>query len=307
MSPVTFSVCQLFSSDYSHHLIPPPHKTTSSVHRASLPPKPESSSPIASHTSNISTSSRISGVVSSSNVVRIDSSSRTPIAQFASSCKSCFTRMLWLSPLWCCSQNHAANGSSSGATTGAHTPAHTSGSGDSTPTTSDSNMQALLIDEADEVVEKIRRASFAKPVIAPLPPVREATSTGLSKEHSEQGRVKGKVYLQYLQAASKTGFCTFLLVMISSQVVSVMSTYMLRLWGEGNRESGSNAGLGDPRLLGYGFFCLLSILMTATAGLLLWVLCSLRSSKYLHDAVRSSISRCRGRVNELSDRCWTRS
>lgn len=191
--------------------------------------------------------------------------------------------------IWCCSQNHGANGSSSGATSGAQTPAHTSGSGDSTPTTSESNVKATLIDEVDSVAEKIvRRTSFTKAVIAPLPLVREATSSGLTKEHSEQGRVKREVYLQYLQAASKAGFFFFVLALISGQVVSVMSTFMLRLWGESNRESGKNAGLSDPYLLGYGFFCLMSILMSATAGLLLWVLCSLRSSKYLHDSVRLS-------------------
>jgi len=147
----------------------------------------------------------------------------------------------------------------------------------------------MLIDEADAAAEKIvRRTSFNKAVVAPLPSIREATSTGLSKEHSEQGRVKREVYLQYLQAASKAGFCFFLLVTALGQVVSVMATYTLRLWGESNRQAGENSGLKDPYLLGYGFFNLMSIVCGATAGLLIWVLCSLRSSKYLHDAVRFS-------------------
>ena len=76
--------------------------------------------------------------------------------------------------------------------------------------------------------------------------------------------------------------------MALTQVMSVMSTFMLRLWGENNRESGKNTGLGDPNLLGYMFFCLMSIVMSAVGGLLIWVLCLLRSSKYLHDSVRSS-------------------
>lgn len=131
-----------------------------------------------------------------------------------------------------------------------------------------------------------RRASFSKAVIAPLPPIREPTSSGLLKEHSEHGRVKKEVYLQYLQAASKAGFCFFVLVTVLGQVVSVMSTMMLRLLGERNRESGGNAGLVDPYLLGYGLLNLASIVLTAVAGLLILVLCSLRSSKCLHDSVR---------------------
>ena len=146
----------------------------------------------------------------------------------------------------------------------------------------------MLIEEMDSAAEKVvRRTSFSKPVIAPLPPIREAMHTGLSKEHSEQGRVKKEVYLQYLRAASKVGFCVFLLVTVLGQVVSVMSTFMLRLWGESNRGSGRNAGLKNPYLLGYGFFNLMSVVLSAAAALLIWVLCSLRSSKYLHDGVRS--------------------
>lgn len=145
------------------------------------------------------------------------------------------------------------------------------------------------MEEIESVAEKvIRRTSFGKAVIAPLPHVREATSSGLSKEHSEQGRVKKEVYYQYLQSASRTGCFFFLLATIMGQAMSVMSTYTLRLWSESNRESGVNAGLRDPYLLGYGFFNLMSIVSAATAGLLIWVLCSLRSSKYLHDSVRSS-------------------
>ena len=152
--------------------------------------------------------------------------------------------------------------------------------------TSDNDIQVKLIDEVDSVAEKVvRRESFAKAVIASLPAVREPISSGLSKEHSEEGRVKKDVYLQYLHAASKTGFSFFVLTLVMGQVTSVMSTYMLRLWGESNRESGANAGLSDPYLLGYGFFNLVSILMSAAAGLLLWVLCTLRSSKFLHDGV----------------------
>lgn len=137
-----------------------------------------------------------------------------------------------------------------------------------------------MIDKVD------RRASFSKAVIAPLPPIREPTSSGLSKEHNEHGCVKKEVYSHYLRAASKAGFCFFVLVTVLAQVVSVMSTMMLRLLGERNHESGGNAGLVDPYLLGYGLLNLASIVLTAAAGLLILVLCSLRSSKHLHDSVR---------------------
>lgn len=98
--------------------------------------------------------------------------------------------------------------------------------------------------------------------------------------------MKKAVYFRYLQASSKAGFCFFVLATVLAQVVSVMSTMMLRFWGENNRETGGNAGLMDPYLLGYGFLNLASIMLAGVASLLIHVLCSLRSSKYLHDSVR---------------------
>lgn len=192
-----------------------------------------------------------------------------------------------------CSKNHAS-GSSSIATSGAATPSGSSGSGNTSPKT--------LVAELD-VVEKLdRRPSFSKAVIAPLPPVRQPMSSGLSKEHSEHGRVKTKVYMQYLQSASKAGFCFFVLVTVLGQVVGVISTMMLRFWSERNHEAGSNTGLTDPYLLGYGFLSLASVVLSAAGGLLIFVVCSLKSSKYLHDSVRWLIPG-RERANTLS---WRR-
>ncbi|KAG9309821.1 P-loop containing nucleoside triphosphate hydrolase protein [Chiua virens] len=189
-------------------------------------------------------------------------------------------------------QNHATNGSASGTTSGAVTPTPTSGSGINTPTSGDNKTQTALINEIDSVAEKVvRRTSFSKAVIGPLPSVRQVVDSGISKEHSEQGRVKKKVYLQYLQAVSKVGFYLFILSAILGQASSILSTFMLRLWGESNRESGRNTGLVDPYLLGYGVVNLATVVLGLASGLLVWVLCSLRSSKYLHDTMLESIMR----------------
>ncbi|KAG1817496.1 P-loop containing nucleoside triphosphate hydrolase protein [Suillus subaureus] len=173
---------------------------------------------------------------------------------------------------------HATSSSSSGITT----PGRSSGM--ATPTTSegDGDMQATLVGELESVSEKVsRRESFKK----------AASSDGITKEHSEQGRVKMEVYSQYLHAASRKGFMFFVLATVLQQVVSVMSTVMLRLWGEHNREMGTNAGLTNKYFLGYGLFNLVAISMSACAALLIWVFCSLRSSKHLHDSMLHSVMR----------------
>ncbi|KAG8217070.1 hypothetical protein J3R82DRAFT_5078 [Butyriboletus roseoflavus] len=64
-----------------------------------------------------------------------------------------------------------------------------------------------------------------------------------------------------------------------------MSIMTLHFQDERNSESGGNAGLMDPYLLQYGLLNLVSIVLAEVARLLIHVLCSLRSSKYLHNLV----------------------
>ncbi|KAG1731999.1 P-loop containing nucleoside triphosphate hydrolase protein [Suillus paluster] len=181
---------------------------------------------------------------------------------------------------------HATSGANSGTTT----PGPSSGRG--TPTTSEENMQATLVGELECIAEKAaRRESFKKAVVAAPPKLRDPSSSGITKEHSEQGRVKMEVYSQYLHAASKEGFLFFVLTTVLQQVMSIISTFMLRLWGEHNRETGVNAGLADKYFLGYGLFNLAAIFLGGCSALLIWVFCSLRSSKHLHDSMLHSVMR----------------
>ena len=153
------------------------------------------------------------------------------------------------------------------------------------------NTSSLTAKELEDVDEKLRRRqSFTKAVLVRSPPPRGTTSSdnGPSKEHSEQGRVKKDVYLQYIEAASKIGFALFVSAAILSQLVSVAANNTLRAWGEHNREAGSNRGVGKY-LLGYGLFSLSSTLLSAAAAILIWVFCSIRSARRLHDSVRRSV------------------
>ncbi|KAG8217071.1 hypothetical protein J3R82DRAFT_5079 [Butyriboletus roseoflavus] len=82
-------------------------------------------------------------------------------------------------------------------------PSQSNGSGSATLT--------ILVTELDKIEKLDRHASFSKAVVAPLPPVCEPTSTGILKDHSEHWHMKRAFYLLYLQAASKAGFCFFVL------------------------------------------------------------------------------------------------
>lgn len=137
------------------------------------------------------------------------------------------------------------------------------------------------------VAEKlIRRRSFAKATLSDTLPT-QTSPDGPSKEHSEQGRVKNDVYVQYIQAASKIGFVAFILATGLVQIAGLLANYTLRAWGEHNREAGSNKGVG-VYVLGYGLFSLVSVVIGMISTVVLWVFCAVRSSQYLHDAVSCS-------------------
>lgn len=149
------------------------------------------------------------------------------------------------------------------------------------------NSSELTEEKLESVTEKLqlqRKKSFTKAVLSNTLPVRGAQSDGLTKEHSEQGRVKKDVYLQYIEAASKLGSIAFVVTTLLVQLASLAANNTLRSWGEHNRESGDNKGLGRY-LMGYGLFSLGSVFVGALSSIILWVFCSIRSSKHLHDSV----------------------
>lgn len=142
----------------------------------------------------------------------------------------------------------------------------------------------LIEDKLQSVDDKLkRRTSFRKPDLVDNLPTR-SVSDGPTKEHIEQGRVKIDVYLQYIKAASKTGFMVFVLSTILQQLTSVAGNNTLRAWGEHNLSAGSNHD-AFKYLLVYGLFSLSSTLCGMLAAILIWVLCSIRSSRLLHDSV----------------------
>ena len=129
----------------------------------------------------------------------------------------------------------------------------------------------------------VRRKSYGKPAVVDVLPTR-TVSDGLSKEHIEQGRVQMSVYKEYLDAASRSGFMAFVMVYMLQQVTTLLGTNTLRSWGEHNLNEGSNRDAGRY-LLGYGLLSLLSTILGAVGPIIMWVHCSIRSSRLLHDSV----------------------
>ncbi|KAJ7050501.1 multidrug resistance-associated ABC transporter [Mycena amicta] len=179
-------------------------------------------------------------------------------------------------------------GHSTGSASGTSTPFV--GSGSATP-----SEDVVLVgddtssDPAGALSEKlILRANFPKAVLAPPKPVRAANSAGLSAEHREKGRVKTKVYAEYMAAASRIGFGVYIACATAQQVAVLLGNLTLRAWAEHNSQMGNNSGMGIFLFI-YGAFSLGSTLIGGVARVIIWVLCSLRSSERLHHSMLSAL------------------
>ncbi|KAJ7077902.1 P-loop containing nucleoside triphosphate hydrolase protein [Mycena belliarum] len=162
-------------------------------------------------------------------------------------------------------------------------------SGSATPSEETLNMGDKTFENAEALSEKLRkRKSYPKAMLAPPKPVRAPNPEGLSKEHKEAGSVKWRVYATYIEAASKLGFVVYIFAALAQQAMSLLGNLTLRAWGEHNREMGDNSGL-FKYLLVYGIFSLGSTLLGGAANIVMWIYCSLRSSKRLHDSMLDSL------------------
>jgi ATP-binding cassette subfamily C (CFTR/MRP) protein 1 len=127
-----------------------------------------------------------------------------------------------------------------------------------------------------------RRPSYGKAVLVNTPSSQDGGL--ISKEHTEQGQVKFEVYMEYTKSASLRAFFCFLLAMIAWSATNLLANFILRSWGEENRTTRENS---LRYVMWYGLFSLLSAISGGLAIVILMVYCTLRSTRYLHDSVRS--------------------
>lgn len=164
--------------------------------------------------------------------------------------------------------------------------------GEATPQEDDSTLAPSPANDSPPSLHTLedklkRRKSYGRSQIKPPTRSRLPISEGLQQEHSEKGRVKASVYRSYIEACSKSGFALFLLAIFLSQAFSILSNFALRSWSEDNRRAGPNGGITKYLALS-GIAQLLSVFFFAVTMVTLLLLCSLRSSKQLHDNVSKS-------------------
>ena len=166
--------------------------------------------------------------------------------------------------------------------------------GDATPQEDETTLAASSRNGSPTALNGIddklkRRKSYGRSQIRPPTLSRLPVSEGITKEHSEKGRVKTSVYRRYIEASSKSGFAIFLAAVAFSQACAIMSNFALRSWSENNRQTGDNGGVTKYLALS-GIAQLLSVFFLVISTVSLLLLCALRSSKRLHEDVSRQVS-----------------
>ncbi|KJR80768.1 uncharacterized protein SPSK_04818 [Sporothrix schenckii 1099-18] len=116
------------------------------------------------------------------------------------------------------------------------------------------------------------------------------SKTKQAKEHSEQGKVKWQVYLEYAKTNNLFAVIVYLTALVSSQLVSLGANYWLKKWADHNLKDGTNSQVG--KYIGIYFaFGIGSALLTVAQTLILWIFCSIEASRKLHERMAKAIFR----------------
>ena len=108
------------------------------------------------------------------------------------------------------------------------------------------------------------------------------------REHREQGKVKWDIYMEYARACNPRNVCVFLGFLILSMLLAVIGNFWLKHWSEVNTEKDYNPH-ATRYLMIYLALGVGSALATLIQTIVLWVFCTIHGSKYLHDAMASSV------------------
>ncbi|EFW99233.1 ABC metal ion transporter [Grosmannia clavigera kw1407] len=192
-------------------------------------------------------------------------------------------------------------------------------SGSETSTVIDTETTPLMDDEIEEAQEGLAPLESFRPGASSRPPKKqranstvtlrrasaasfrgprgklgdeEATGnrTKQNKEHSEQGKVKWQVYIEYAKANNLVAVAVYLVALVASQTASMGGSVWLKKWAEYNAGNGGNFHVG--KYIGVYFaFGIGGALLTAAQMLILWILCSIEASRKLHERMATAIFR----------------
>ncbi|KAK9244743.1 P-loop containing nucleoside triphosphate hydrolase protein [Lipomyces tetrasporus] len=139
-------------------------------------------------------------------------------------------------------------------------------------------------------VSTLRRASTASIKRPRIVDEESQKRSRQAKEHSEQGQVKWDVYKEYAKAANLASVIFFMVLLITSQGVSVLGNVWLEHWSEINTDAGENPNTG--MYLGvYLFFGIFASALTVCYTLVLFIFCTIQAARKLHNQMAEAVVR----------------
>ncbi|SCU83099.1 LADA_0C09604g1_1 [Lachancea dasiensis] len=146
--------------------------------------------------------------------------------------------------------------------------------------------------EADNIVShalQSRKASMASLKPREIVDLNADTRKTKQKEETKEvGRVKTRVYLTYLRACGIAGALIYLFMLIMSQTLHISENFWLKHWSEDNQSNGGNKNVGHYVGI-YVLICLGSSLFDNVKTIMLLLVCSIRASAKLHDAMAQAV------------------
>ncbi|RYO99624.1 hypothetical protein DL764_006765 [Monosporascus ibericus] len=117
-----------------------------------------------------------------------------------------------------------------------------------------------------------------------------SAKTRQTKEHSEQGKVKWDVYMEYAKTSNIIAVAIYLITLIAAQSAQIGSSFWLKDWANANSKAGGNPNVG--MFVGVYFaFGVGSSALTVVQTLILWIFCSIEASRKLHERMATAIFR----------------
>lgn len=105
------------------------------------------------------------------------------------------------------------------------------------------------------------------------------TKSKLSKEFSEQGKVKWDVYLEYAKTSNVVAVGIYLFTLVAAQTAQIGGSLWLKNWSEVNQEFGGNPEVGY--YIGIYFaFGIGGAALVVVQTLILWIFCSIEVTRY---------------------------
>lgn len=170
-----------------------------------------------------------------------------------------------------------------------------------TPSTSSSNIheQSVPLEAELKELKKLEDMQLVTNEVQSLRRASDATLRSIDfgededtarREHREQGKVNWKIYIEYAKACNPRNVLIFAFFVVLSMFLSVMGSVWLKHWSEINTKYGSNPHAARYLLIYFGLGCF-SALSTLIQTIILWVYCTIRGSKYLHNLMTVAVLR----------------